>query len=275
MSLPERSSGDTTRTARLFDLDERTDDTAPDYDGLTVAYTTVVSTILVAATVGIVWLLEDTVVGEAADAGFGTAGTGSYGLVWLGVFVLMLVVSAVGRYLGVRAIDTRNDYLLVGVTAVQVIAVGVLLTVALELYVGLVSNRLLWILTGAAVGLAALGNLLVLATDWDFSWAASVSVKILYAILLAVGVSIFVWFESTDGALWQLYLWIWAGILWVGFPLYLLVMYIHDVWRISSAENPPTVGALASYTAITGLLLLPLEVFYGFALALAEAAKAE
>lgn len=155
--------------------DACTDDSAPGYDGLTAASVTAVSPLLVAATVGVIWVLDDTVVGR----------------------------------------------------------------------------------------LAVLGALAVPATDWDLSGTASSGVLVLVLAGVLAVISVFVWDASTKGLPRWLYLRIWNVIPFVCAPVGFVLMYVHEVWRISERGLSPTVGAMATYAAVAGLLLIPIEYAHG------------
>ncbi|MFC7140895.1 hypothetical protein ACFQMA_13810 [Halosimplex aquaticum] len=257
------TSDEGANAARLLTFDAYTDDTAPDYDGLAVAYVTVVSALLVAMTVGVVWVLEDGVVGRLAADGFGYGGPFESVVVGFGVLAVSAAVLAAGRYASVRAIDGNHAPTAVGVTLVQVAVYGVLATVALEVFVVIVTDRLLLVGGAAATGLAVLGALAVLATDWDLSWTASAAVVVLGIAGLLALVSAFVWDASTDGLLWWTYLRIWDVIKYVCAPAFFGLAYVHDVWRVSERGLSPTVGAMATYTAVAGLFLIPIEYVVG------------
>lgn len=248
---------------RLLTFDAYTDDTAPDYDGLAVAYVTVVSALLVGATVGVVWLLEDGVVGALAARGFGYGGPFESVVVGLAVLVATGGILAAGRYASVRAIDGNHVPTAVGVTLLQVAVYGVVATVVLEVFVVAVTDRLLLAGGAAATGLAVLGALAVLATDWDLSWTASAAVVVLGLAGLLALVSMFVWDASSDGVLWWTYLRIWDVIFYVCAPAFFALAYVHDVWRVSERGLSPTVGAMATYTAVAGLFLIPVEYLVG------------
>lgn len=257
------SSEDDTVGARVLTFDAYTDDSAPDYDGLAVAYVTAVSALLVAATVGVIWALEDAAAGRLAATGFGYGGPFEDIVVGGAVLVALVGTLALGRYASVRAIDSDNTLAAVGVTLLQVVVYGVLATVALEVFVVVVTDELLLFGGAAATGLAVVGALAVLATDWDLSWTDSAGVLVLVVAGVLAVVSAFVWDASTDGLLWTLYLLIWDVILYLCAPAFFLLLYVHDVWRVSERGLSPTVGAMATYTAVAGLCLIPVEYVVG------------
>lgn len=252
-----------TPKARVFTLDAYTDDTAPDYDGLTVVYTTVLSALVAAATVAVVWLLEDSAIASVADETLAIQGPVEAVLVGIPFGVVLFGAFAAGRYVGVRTIDTDDIPRTVAVTLVQIPVYAVLLAVTLEVYLGGVGDRFFLLAGGGAVGLVVVGNLVVLATDWDLSVAASVGVLALALFVAVALVASVLWQFTGDGLLWSAYLFLWGVNLYVVLPTLFLGLYVHDVWRVSERGMPPTVAAMSTFTALAGLALIPVEYVVG------------
>lgn len=246
---------------RILEFDSYTDDTAPGYGwSLTTAYTTALSVGLVVLTVFAIRLLADSAVGSALTRLQGTGLTDVVvsSLAVLGVFVL----TALGRYAGVRGVDSGSLPAAVGgtlLTLLTTVAGGLLFV---ELIATYVRPRFYVGLAVVFGGMVLGANVFVLAMDRDLSdWSDYLFTMLLVLFLYGV-VMAFVWDSSTDGLLWELFKLMRTGLFLVLIPVTLATFYVHDAYRNAERGLGPTRNALATYVAVTSLLLVPIETAY-------------
>lgn len=248
---------------RILEFDAYTDDTAPGYGwSLTTAYTTLLSVGLVVLTVLAIRFLDDSAVGVALAQfqGSGIRDVAVSSLSVLGIFVLV----AVGRYAGVRGVDSGSLVAAAGgtlVTFATTVASGLLFVEVVATYV---RPRFYLGLAVVFGGMVLAANVFVLAMDRDLSdwseylWLMLV-VLFVYGILMA-----WVWDNSANGLWWELFKLLRSGLFLVLIPATLFTFYVHDAYRNAERGLGATHNALATYVAVTSLVLVPIELVYVF-----------
>lgn len=247
---------------RGLQLENYTDATAPDYDGIRVILSSLIATTLAVMFVGLTWALEDFSPLEAR-----VPQPSTLGLVELfGVGIAFLGVLIVARFIAVRALATGSlPYAIVGVL-VSLPLLAAAAAVVLELVFGGVLPSYYWRVGGGFAILVFAGNLIVNGTDINMSKADRGAFLLLFIILPTLLIQGMVWDVSGDGIFWTLYLLIGDFIKYVLVGGAFLLYYMHDIYHVASAEHSLGLNSCAAYVSAVSVPLIPVDAIFQFAL---------